>query len=234
MARDDPLILIADDDDDIRGVIGASIAALAVRIEEARDGTHAVERCRERLPDLVILDVKMPNMNGVEACQAIKALPGGELVPVIMLTAMDKVEDKVRALDSGADEYLVKPFHHQELQARVRALLRIRELNVCLSETNRQLHAMQEIIMQQERQVVVSQLAGAAAHQLGQPLSAIMLNCYLLEKLPQSDPKYKKSLAAIVADTKRMGALLQRLKAVNASKKADYYGELQILDIDEP
>ena len=226
-------VLIADDDQDIRTVIAASLMQLGVEVCEARDGREAIELARTKLPHIAILDGKMPHCDGVAVCQTIKAMPGGETVPVIMLTAMDKVEDKVRALEAGADDYVTKPFNHQELQARVRALLRVRDLNVRLREANEQLRAMQEIMLQQERQVVVSQIAGTAAHQLGQPLSAIMLNCFLLETLPPTDERYKKAVQAIAADGKRMAALIEKLKGADAQKKSDYYGNLKILDIDE-
>jgi response regulator RpfG family c-di-GMP phosphodiesterase len=175
----------------------------------------------------------MPGMNGNAVCQQIKQSPLGPYVPVLMLTARDSIKDKVDSLEGGADDYLTKPFHYQELQARIKALLRVRELNIQLRESNQQLKAAQEKLIAQERQLLVSQIAGTAAHQLGQPLSAIILNCHLIEALPQGDDRAKRALAAIKQDSKRMTELLQKLRSADASKKEKYHGESQIIELEE-
>jgi signal transduction histidine kinase len=91
---------------------------------------------------------------------------------------------------------------------------------------------MQERLVAQERQLAVGQLAGAAAHQLGQPLSAILLNCYLLEQLPKDDGKFVGALAAIKSDAKRMADMIERLRGVNASEREGYYGDTEILKLE--
>jgi signal transduction histidine kinase len=91
---------------------------------------------------------------------------------------------------------------------------------------------MQERLVAQERQLAVGQLAGTAAHQLGQPLSAILLNCYLLEQLPKDDAKFVGALTAIKSDAKRMADMIERLRAVNASEREEYYGDTEILKLE--
>ncbi len=226
-------VLVADDDPDARTLVCECLRMLGFLPIEASDGEKAVGMCKVALPDLAVLDGKMPGLNGTEVCAEIKKIPGGELVPIILLTAMDNMEAKVHALHSGVDDYLTKPFNFQELQARVVSLVRLRDLNLRLAEKNEQLQEMQEIVIQQERQIVISQLAGTAAHQLGQPLSAIMLNCYLIQTLQPNDPRYKKALQAISSDSKRMAEMIEKLKGANAAKTAAYYGNTQILDIDD-
>lgn len=93
-------------------------------MEVASDGAGALAAARDRPPDLVVLDVMLPGMDGVEVCRRLRA---GSDVPILMLTARDAVSDRVGGLDAGADDYLVKPFAYEELLARVRALLRRRE-----------------------------------------------------------------------------------------------------------
>jgi len=88
----------------------------------ATSGAGALDAIRAEMPDLIVLDVMLPSMNGVEVCRRIRA--AGEDVPILMLTARDAVADRVRGLDAGADDYLVKPFALEELRARLRALLR--------------------------------------------------------------------------------------------------------------
>lgn len=134
-------------------------------------------------------------------------------------------------MQDGADDYLTKPFHYEELQARVKSQLRIRECSLRLQEKNDELLAMQEKLIQQERQLLVTEFAGTAAHSLGQPLSAIMLNCHLLETLPKEDKKYQQALLAVKNDSRRMAEMLEKLKAIDPEKKQEYYGKTEILDI---
>jgi DNA-binding response OmpR family regulator len=226
-------VLVADDDSDSRAVVVAALATLNVSILEAEDGNAAAKICQAVVPDLAVLDYNMPGMKGTEVCRRIRALPNGELIPIIMLTALDTLQDKVRAFEHGVDDYLTKPFHCQELLARVRALLRVRALNLRLAAQNCRLQEMQEMLLQQERQIIVSQLAGTAAHQLGQPLSAIILNCYLVQTLKPEDPKYQRALAAITHDARRMSEMLEKLKGANAARTSAYHADMRILDIED-
>jgi DNA-binding response OmpR family regulator len=226
------VILIVDDDQDTRVIVSSVISILGHTPVALSDGEEALEYCREHLPDLAILDYMMPGLTGLEVCQHLKQRPDGAFVPVLMLTARDTVQDKVSALEEGVDDYLTKPFNYQELQARVKALLRVRDLNVKLQETNEQLIKMQARVVEQERQLVVGQLAGTAAHQLGQPLSSILLNCYLLENLPKSDPKFVGALQAIKGDAKRMAEMIEQLRGVDASKREEYFGKTEILALE--
>jgi two-component system, OmpR family, KDP operon response regulator KdpE len=114
-------ILIVDDEPQIRRVMRTTLTAEGYAVIEARDGAEALEKLGSERPDLVLLDMNMPVLDGSQACREIRS---GSEVPIIMLTVRSAEKDKVRALDAGADDYVVKPFSIQELLARVRALLR--------------------------------------------------------------------------------------------------------------
>ena len=114
-------ILVVDDDQQIRRVINATLSAHGYLIMEARDGQEGLFKVRSGHPDLVLLDMNMPVMDGLEACRQIRAEFD---IPIIMLTVRETENDKVSALDAGADDYVVKPFRIQELLARIRASLR--------------------------------------------------------------------------------------------------------------
>src|SRR5579863_1039822 len=114
-------ILVVDDEPQIRRVMRASLASQGYVITEARSGEEALEQLRGKQPDLVILDVNMPGIGGLEACREIRERSD---VPIIMLTVRSGERDKVQALDAGADDYVVKPFGIEELLARIRAALR--------------------------------------------------------------------------------------------------------------
>jgi DNA-binding response OmpR family regulator len=224
-------ILIADDDADSRIVVASVISILGHAPVVVHGGGEALEECERQLPDLAIIDYMMPSVNGIEMCHRLKTIPGGELVPILMLTARDSMQDKISALEEGIDDYLTKPFNYQELRARVTALLRVRDLNLSLVAKTEELQKMQELLVATERQVAVGQLAGTAAHQLGQPLSAIMLNCFLIEKLPKEDPKFIGAVIAIKNDVRRMVEMIDRLRNVKASAREEYFEGTEILKL---
>jgi two-component system response regulator MprA len=118
-----PHVLVVDDDARIAAALRRALVYEGYQVEVAPDGQIALARARERTPDLAILDIMLPGIDGIEVCRRLRA--EGD-VPILMLTARDGTADRVKGLDSGADDYLVKPFAYEELLARVRALLRRR------------------------------------------------------------------------------------------------------------
>ena len=118
-----PRVLVVEDDEDIALALQRSLRLEGYEVRISRDGQVALEDVRQFLPDLVLLDLGLPKVDGIEVAQHIRS--DGD-VPILMLTARDALESRVEGLDSGADDYLVKPFERQELLARMRALLRRR------------------------------------------------------------------------------------------------------------
>jgi DNA-binding response OmpR family regulator len=118
-----PRVLVVEDDDAIAQVLRRSLRMEGYEVRVADDGVTALDEAHAFLPDLVILDLGLPRLDGIEVA---KKLRETDDVPILVLTARDAVEARVEGLDSGADDYLVKPFERQELLARLRALLRRR------------------------------------------------------------------------------------------------------------
>lgn len=116
-------VLIVDDDAHIRASLRRTLAFEGYQVREAGDGMGALEAALDELPDLVILDVMLPGIDGVEVCRRLREVND---VPILMLTAREGTSSQVEGLDAGADDYLVKPFVRDELLARIRALLRRR------------------------------------------------------------------------------------------------------------
>jgi two-component system KDP operon response regulator KdpE len=114
-------ILVVDDDSQIRRVMRTALSSHGYTIIEARNGEEALKKVRAERLDLIILDLNMPDMDGIEVCREIRVVSN---LPIIMLTVRSAEKDKVRALDAGADDYVVKPFGIDELLARIRAALR--------------------------------------------------------------------------------------------------------------
>ncbi|MCH0538551.1 response regulator transcription factor [Streptomyces sp. MUM 203J] len=115
-------ILVVDDEPAVREALRRSLAFEGYGTEVAVDGLDALAKAESYAPDLIVLDVQMPRMDGLTAARRVRA--SGSTVPILMLTARDTVGDRVTGLDAGADDYLVKPFELDELFARIRALLR--------------------------------------------------------------------------------------------------------------
>jgi len=116
-------VLVVEDDEEIAEVLGRSLRKEGYEVRLSADGNEALDAAGVFSPDLVLLDLGLPGLDGVEVCRRLRA--EGD-VPILMLTARGETEDRVDGLDSGADDYLVKPFERQELLARIRALLRRR------------------------------------------------------------------------------------------------------------
>jgi two-component system, OmpR family, response regulator MprA len=119
----DPRVLVVEDDDEIAQVLQRSLRLDGYDVRIAGDGEAALDQAAAFHPDLVILDLGLPKLDGIEVARRLRA---ADDVPILMLTARDDVESRVEGLDSGADDYLVKPFEREELRARLRALLRRR------------------------------------------------------------------------------------------------------------
>ena len=119
-----PLILVVEDEAPLLTLLRYNLEKQGFRVEEAADGEEALARVAEARPDLVLLDWMLPSLSGLEVCRQIRRRPATRDLPVIMLTARTEQQDAVRALDTGADDYISKPFEMENLLARIRALLR--------------------------------------------------------------------------------------------------------------
>lgn len=118
------LIYVVDDEENIRELISCALRSFGYAVESFETAEEMLEACLEKLPDLILLDVMLPGLSGTDALKKLKAIPSTAAVPVILITAKSAETDKVFGLDSGADDYITKPFGVLELSARVRAALR--------------------------------------------------------------------------------------------------------------
>jgi DNA-binding response OmpR family regulator len=120
-------LLMIEDDERLASMVSDYLAASGYQVSHAPDATRGLERLDQALPELVILDLMLPDIDGLQVCQRIRALPGAAgQVPVLMLTAKGDPMDRIVGLEMGADDYLPKPFEPRELLARIRAILRRR------------------------------------------------------------------------------------------------------------
>src|SRR6267142_7006234 len=118
------VILVADDEDAMLSLLREALQSVQYDVVVAHNGEEAVEKLRQKPPDLVLLDVQMPKMSGYDVCRKIKSDVFLRHIPVMMLTAQSGTTNKVTGLEQGADDYLTKPFEMEELMARIKTLLR--------------------------------------------------------------------------------------------------------------
>ena len=119
-----PVVLVVEDEPAQREILAYNLAAEGFRVRQAKDGEEAMLLVAEEPPDLILLDWMLPNVSGIETCRRLKSRPQTATVPIIMLSARSEEVDLVRGLETGADDYMVKPYSVVELMARARAQLR--------------------------------------------------------------------------------------------------------------
>jgi putative two-component system response regulator len=141
-----PVVLVVDDRATNRELIEACLAGIDCEVQTADDGKTALRMVEAAAPDLVLLDVQMPEMDGYEVCTRIKARPRGDLLPVVMITALDRADDRVKALEAGADDFMSKPVERVELIARVRAALRLKALYDTLDSAEQVIFSLAAVV----------------------------------------------------------------------------------------
>lgn len=174
-------ILVVDDSPDNLEVLATRLRFRGYQVDTASSGKEALEQVSQSPPDLVLLDVMMPDIDGYEVTRHIKSDPNLPFIPVILVTARDSTQDKVAGLDAGADDYLTKPLNFPELEARVRSMLRIKELQHELEEKNKELEQLSisdgltGLYNHRHIQEVVHE-EYERARRTGEPLSVVMLD----------------------------------------------------------
>lgn len=172
-------VLVVDDDLPVRSVLKQMLEKQGVRVVTAGDGASALAMTRSEGPDLVILDVMMPGMSGLEVCRRLKAAPDTRLLPVILVTGLDARSDRLAGIEAGADDFLSKPVDRAELSARVRSLLRIKRYTDELERAESILVALGLAIEERDPYTRghcdrLAQLSSALGERLGLPPSRVV------------------------------------------------------------
>ncbi len=230
-------ILVIEDNADIRAALKAMLAS-AYQVELAEDGATGIELARRLRPSLVISDLVMPRMSGVEVCRAIRADPTIAHTPIIILTAHGELKHKLDGFNSGADDYLQKPFNARELYARIKALLDNRLLQRELARKNQELErvlvelkAAQQRAIESERLHTAIKMAGALAHEINNPLSGILGYCDLLRMTLGPGHPAESEISKITDMAQRITEVVRRIQDLREVKFISYVGQDTIVDL---
>jgi DNA-binding response OmpR family regulator len=168
-------VLIVEDDDELREILHAEFELEGLTVLTATDGSEAVTTVRRLKPDLILMDIMMPVMNGIEATEIIKSDEETKHIPIVMLTAAGNKEDIVKGLEAGAIDYITKPFFMPELKARLKAIL---QHKIMYDELKR----IQDTLIKNERLRTMSALTEAVQGSVNGPLTLIFGRIHLLRR----------------------------------------------------
>ncbi|HLC18999.1 MAG TPA: response regulator [Thermodesulfobacteriota bacterium] len=191
-----PRILIVDDDEKNVILLTVKMEKEGYEVEKATNGLDALDKVSSCHPDLILMDVMMPKMDGYEALRRLKSKEETRYIPVIMLTGLGEIEDKVTGFEVGAEDYIVKPFSLREVSARVKALLRMRALQAKLRDT--------------EKMAALGGMVDGIAHEVRNPLTAMGGMARRLYD-HETDPQHKKYAQGIIKSVERLERMMQRI-----------------------
>ncbi|MBZ0218914.1 MAG: response regulator [Candidatus Methylomirabilis sp.] len=191
-----PRVLAVDDDERNLALLSAKLEREGYEIETAGNGLEALKKVNTFHPDLVIMDVMMPQMDGYEALRHLKSREETRYIPVIMLTGRAEVEDKVLGFEVGAEDYINKPYSLQEVAARVKSLLRMRALQTKLRDT--------------EKVAALGEMVDGIAHEIRNPLTAIGGIARRLYE-HETDPQHREYAQWIIRSVERLERMLGRI-----------------------
>lgn len=177
-------ILIVEDNQENIDLLIYFLRPQGYELVTAKDGLDALEKIDEGYPDIILLDIMLPKMDGYEVCERLKKRPDTKFIPIIMLTALKELQDKVKALEVGADDFLSKPFENVELLARVKSLLRIKEYHDQLQHKNKELAEKNASLVRMD--MFKEDLINLIVHDMKNPLFVIQGNLQMMSMSMQN------------------------------------------------
>lgn len=236
---DTSLIMIVDDVETNRVILDAIISDMGYKTVEAENGMKALEMLQQCDPDLILLDISMPEMDGYELCRVLKDRPDTRNIPIIFISAFDEPEDIVKGFSLGGGDYITKPFIPELVQARVGVHLNLYKASLELAESNRRLQASvneQLEQMEQEKRGVLYALANAAAENTyfqKEYMDRVQYNCRILTQAMQLSPRFEHIISDAYIDTIEMAAPLCDVGNISISRDILQKQKISELTIDE-
>lgn len=212
-------ILIVDDDTNSRVILNRILSKSGYEVREANNGKEALDIARQFLPEVVLVDWMMPEMDGEEFAKVIRSDPTLKYTYIILLTAKGDVKDRVRGLQAGADDYITKPAPHLEVLARIQSGMRVR--------------ALHGEIQQLTRRLAIVELAATVGHEVNNPLNVIYLALDMMRKSLKSHEyeKLEKGIDLIAETANRLREIARRFIDLRDPESTNYVDEMKMIDI---
>lgn len=207
------------DDSLVAQTLLAEIFSTSYELDFRNDGAAGLDAARQLQPDLILLDVNMPGLDGFEVCSLLKGGEETREIPVIFVTSVDSGDEKVKGFLSGADDYVVKPFNSRELLARVNAHLGLRRAKVQA--------------LKLERLTVFREMAVAVSHEINNPLTSVFACLHLLQNElgRNASGTVKEYLATLHGDMRRIQEIVGRLATATKASKTRYNSDIDMIDL---
>ncbi|MGB7062409.1 MAG: response regulator [Candidatus Zixiibacteriota bacterium] len=204
---------------------------------EVESGEEALQLLGQEKVDLIVLDLMMPGMDGFQVLESVKSNPSTDFIPVIIASALKDSAAIERGLELGANDYFTKPLSDDDrrfqLPLKVRNLIKSKKMQDQLADLNRELKKTQEKLIEKEKVSAVVEMAGAASHELNQPLTAILGNLQLvMAKLPEGDPLAKR-VNKVLSQVDRMVEIVKKIGHITRYRTKEYAENVRIVDIDK-
>jgi DNA-binding response OmpR family regulator len=212
-----PQILVVEDEPLSQDMLVRRLNSRGMRVATVSDGPQCLEWLKANVPDLMLLDVQLPQMGGLEVLKRVREHFTHDALPVILVTALGESEDVVRGLEAGANDYVVKPINLPVLLARMQVCLRIK-YDVAL-------------LMEAERQRVIISALGESCHQLAQPMTAVTMTLESMIHDPQCDAQeMKRKLRQVLQWTREVGDVIHKMQKVGTLRPVPFTERMEMFD----
>lgn len=228
-----PKILIVDDNKDNVDLIAYFLKSQNYDIISAFDGVQGLEKVEQEKPDIILLDIMLPKMDGFKVCERIKKNPATMFIPVVMITSLKELKDKIHSLEVGADDFISKPFDNVELLTRVKSLLRIKKFHDELENKNRELAEKNEILRRIDQ--FKDELSHLIVHDMKNPLFVIQGNLQMMTMGmdPSASELMKKYVDRIDRSTKHLLRMVLNLIDVSKIEAGTMQLNLELANLNE-
>jgi C4-dicarboxylate-specific signal transduction histidine kinase len=218
-----PTILVADDEPDMLRFLKSQLST-HYRVLEAEDGQQAIEKASQFLPDIILLDMMMPEKDGLQACREIRAHTPTQSIPIVLLTARADEETKLASLSAGASDFLTKPFSTTELHVRIKNLVeshqyqrKVSKQNQVLESTIEQLKETETLLVQTEKLASLGRMSAGIIHEINNPLNFATTGLFTLRKkgkylAPEQQEEYADILKDVEEGIKRVKTIVSDLR----------------------
>lgn len=246
MAKSGNILIVDDNPNNLQVLLGL-LTPLGHKVRPALSGEVALRAVEASIPDLILLDVRMPGIDGYETCRRLKADVNYQDIPVIFISALNAIEDKLDAFEAGAVDYITKPFQSQEVLARVRTQMELTKARKALAETSKRLVALMDHLVQAEKLKSLGFLAAGVAHELNTPIGNAMLSASSIEEISREfsaaqasnspGPSVDELLSVcrdgteiILRNLNRAGKLIGSLKEVTVDRASERRRRIHLKD----